>query len=317
MPDSAEKIRLAASKAFDRWFNYIELQDGKILAGLRETADALTERINRLAVAGELPNSALIKLRDYLQEQTVLLRKKMTGIITRGRIQGISNGLMASIESMNAAMLPGRYKINIGTSFIGPDSKIRRYDATQELFAASQWSVIQNRALSKLLATPSARVLSDRIWDVTYQAQKTIQSRIVTAIASGQSPAELSRDIRGFLVEPNRLFRRVNVNGRLVLSRPAAAYHPGVGVYRSSYKNAMRLARTEMAQAYMQGTIAYANEKEWIDGWIWRTSGIDPCEDCLALEGKFFAKDDEPDLLHPNDMCYLELHIAESVAVAA
>ena len=62
---------------------------------------------------------------------------------------------------------------------------------------------------------------------------------------------EVSRNIRGFLNEPNRLYRRVRgADGVLRLSKNARAYHPGQGVYRSSYKNARRLAVTEVNNAY-------------------------------------------------------------------
>jgi len=105
------------------------------------------------------------------------------------------------------------------------------------------------------------------------------------------------------------LFRRVRVNGKLVLSEPAKAYTPGRGVYRSAYKNAMRLARTEMARAYSEGTIRYGQSKDWIDGWIWRNGG--PAEDIPCQEdGTFFPKSDPPTIpVHPNCMCFLELHI--------
>lgn len=47
------------------------------------------------------------------------------------------------------------------------------------------------------------------------------------------------------------MFRRVrDEHGQLQLSKRAKAYHPGQGVYRSSYKNARRLAATETNIAY-------------------------------------------------------------------
>lgn len=62
---------------------------------------------------------------------------------------------------------------------------------------------------------------------------------------------EVSRNIREFLNEPKKLFRRVRgADGVLRLSKNARAYHPGQGVYRSSYKNARRLAVTEVNNAY-------------------------------------------------------------------
>lgn len=61
----------------------------------------------------------------------------------------------------------------------------------------------------------------------------------------------MSRDLRGYLQQPDKLFRRVrDAYGVLRLSQAAKAYHPGRGVYRSSYKNARRLAATETNIAY-------------------------------------------------------------------
>ena len=61
----------------------------------------------------------------------------------------------------------------------------------------------------------------------------------------------MSRDLRGYLQQPDKLFRRVrDAYGALRLSQAAKAYHLGRGVYRSSYKNARRLAATETNIAY-------------------------------------------------------------------
>lgn len=93
--------------------------------------------------------------------------------------------------------------------------------------------------------------LSDRVWRCTDQFTKHMELALDVAIGDGRSAQELSRDVRGLLNEPNRLFRRVRDKyGNLRLSKAAAAYHPGRGVYRSSYQNAMRLARTEINMAY-------------------------------------------------------------------
>lgn len=55
---------------------------------------------------------------------------------------------------------------------------------------------------------------------------------------------------------PNTLFRRVKnkETGNLELSEAAKKYHPGRGVYRSAYKNALRLAITETNAAYRRAT---------------------------------------------------------------
>jgi hypothetical protein len=51
---------------------------------------------------------------------------------------------------------------------------------------------------------------------------------------------------------PDTLFRRVrNAQGRLIASQAMREYHPGRGTYKSAYKNAMRLARTNTNMALL------------------------------------------------------------------
>jgi hypothetical protein len=47
-------------------------------------------------------------------------------------------------------------------------------------------------------------------------------------------------------------------DGKLDLSKNAKAFHPGKGAYRSSYKNAMRLTRTETNASYR-----LADQDQW------------------------------------------------------
>ena len=90
------------------------------------------------------------------------------------------------------------------------------------------------------------------MWKYTEQFKEEIELGLDVGIRSGRSADELSRDLRSYLQHPDKLFRRVrDEHGQLVLSQRAVAYHPGRGVYRSSYKNARRLAATETNMAYM------------------------------------------------------------------
>lgn len=84
------------------------------------------------------------------------------------------------------------------------------------------------------------------------QAQKDLELIIQNGIKQGKSAEQISRDIRPFLNNPNAYYRRVRnkETGELELSEAAKKYHPGAGVYRSAFKNALRLARTEINIAY-------------------------------------------------------------------
>lgn len=94
--------------------------------------------------------------------------------------------------------------------------------------------------------------ISTRVWNITGNAKQELEAIIQNGILEGKSPDEVSRSVKGYLNEPNALFRRVRnkETGNLELSEAARKYHPGQGVYRSAYKNALRLVRTEMNAAY-------------------------------------------------------------------
>ena len=66
------------------------------------------------------------------------------------------------------------------------------------------------------------------------------------ALRDGTPANRLVTDLKQYLKYPDKLFRRVrDEHGQLQLSKRAKEFHPGAGVYRSSYKNARRLAVTE------------------------------------------------------------------------
>lgn len=104
--------------------------------------------------------------------------------------------------------------------------------------------------------------ISDRIWQSTKQAKTELQIMVQSGVIEGKTAQEISQDVRPNLINPDKLFRRVRdkETGELRLSKAAKEYHPGQGVYRSSFKNAMRVARTEVNQAYRTGEQkAYSN----------------------------------------------------------
>lgn len=100
--------------------------------------------------------------------------------------------------------------------------------------------------------------LSTNVWRLN-DFKSELELALEMGLGRGKAAAELSRDVRSYLKYPNKLFRRVrDEKGNLRLSRAAAAFHPGQGVYRSSYKNALRLTATETNMAYRT-----ADSKRW------------------------------------------------------
>lgn len=131
--------------------------------------------------------------------------------------------------------------------------------------------------------------LSKRVWNLTQQFKDEMELALELGMGEGKSAAELSRDIRKYLKEPNKLFRRVrDKSGALRLSKAAAAYHPGRGVYRSSYKNALRMTATENNMAYRTADHTRWQALPFVLGIEVRISNNHPIPDiCDELAGRY------------------------------
>ena len=148
--------------------------------------------------------------------------------------------------------------------------------------------------------------LSRRVWNLTQQFKSEMELALELGMGEGKSAAALSRDIRKYLVEPNKLFRRVrDKSGALRLSKAAAAYHPGQGVYRSSYKNALRMTATENNIAYRTADHNRWQALPFVIGIEIHISNNHPTEDiCDLFDGKRFPKDFKFTGWHPWCRCY-------------
>lgn len=149
--------------------------------------------------------------------------------------------------------------------------------------------------------------LSDRVWKYTNQFKEEIELGLDLGIRSGRSADELSRDLRSYLQHPDKLFRRVrNKHGQLALSQRARAYHPGRGVYRSSYKNARRLAATETNIAYRTADYERWQQLDFVVGIEIKLSNNHPEPDiCDDLKGRY-PKDFKFTGWHPHCRCHVE-----------
>lgn len=149
--------------------------------------------------------------------------------------------------------------------------------------------------------------LSQRIWRYVGQYKDQLESALDVGLGEGRSADELSRDVRQNLLDPNRLFRRVrDKRGNLVLSKAARAFHPGRGVYRSSYKNAMRLTRSEINMAYRESDWKRWQTLDFVVGFEIHRSNHEPlceCEICEKLVGRY-PKTFKFKGWHPQCMCY-------------
>jgi hypothetical protein len=147
--------------------------------------------------------------------------------------------------------------------------------------------------------------VSDRVWNISRQAKTQLEFYLESGIGQGRSAATLSRDIRQLLKEPEKLFRRVrDKDGNLVPSRPMKEYHPGQGVYRSSYMNALRLSVIEINMSYRNADHERWGQLNFITGIEIRLSGAHPRADiCDHMKGNY-PKDFKFTGWHPFCLCY-------------
>ena len=150
------------------------------------------------------------------------------------------------------------------------DSRMRdliRYQARQSSRQHSADAFVQEKQRDGLN-------LSGRVWNLAGNAKREIEVILQNAIIEGKRGTEIAHSLREYLQEPGRLFRRVRnpETGQLELSQAARAYHPGHGVYRSAYKNALRLARTELKAAQCEAAWQSARWNPLIVGWEIRLS---------------------------------------------
>ncbi len=149
--------------------------------------------------------------------------------------------------------------------------------------------------------------LSERVWKLTKETSESMNILLESGVVDGRSAPEMASDLKQYLKEPNKRFRRVrNPEGKLVLSEPAKRYHPGQGVYRSSYKNALRLSRTEVNMAYRENEFLRRKDLPFVMGQNIRLSPSHPEPDiCDALIGRY-SKDFKFVGFHPQCLCVSE-----------
>lgn len=166
--------------------------------------------------------------------------------------------------------------------------------------------------------------LSQRVWNLSEQYKTELEMALSAAIEPGTSAMELAADIKTYLNEPDKMFRRfrykdeegnwqrkwkqkvTDADGKVhFIDSDPKAYHPGRGVYRSSARNAQRLARTEINMAYRKAEQERWKSFDFVVGYeVKITQNGKHVEDiCDCLKGKY-RKDFKFMGWHPQCMCY-------------
>lgn len=233
--------------------------------------------------------------KEFHFEDFPALKKEMEALM-----QDLGNSLQANIEDgdQESWTLSNTKNDAMVDSIIGKKLLAKTVKA---------WKHPHLEALNAFIARKEAGMnLSRRVWNLTQQFKSEMELALELGMGEGKSAAALSRDVRKYLVEPNKLFRRVrDKSGALRLSKAAAAYHPGQGVYRSSYKNALRMTATENNIAYRTADHNRWQALPFVIGIEIHISNNHPTEDiCDLFDGKRFPKVFKFTGWHPWCRCY-------------
>lgn len=154
---------------------------------------------------------------------------------------------------------------------------------------------MQDRNLDALATFQDRKVggmaLSQRVWKYVGEWREHMEIALDVGLGEGTSAAQLARNVRQDLRDPERLFRRVRgADGKLRLSKAAQAFHPGQGVYRSSVRNAQRLTRSEINMAYRESDFLRWQQLDFVVGFEIKRSNHRPlckCALCERLAGRY------------------------------
>lgn len=147
--------------------------------------------------------------------------------------------------------------------------------------------------------------LSDRVWKTLENYKVEMEGALGIGISEGKSATQMASQLKSYLREPDKLFRRVkDAKGELQLSKAAKNYHPGQGLYRSSFKNALRLTASETNLSYRYADFERWQRLPFVVGIEVKLSNNHPEYDiCDQLKG-LYPKDFKFGSWHPRCRCY-------------
>ncbi len=227
---------------------YEKLSPEEIFRQIRKINADAAQRIERLFLLFADDVAGLGLIRSYLQRDEPDFLRNMK------RLSGTLNNRIDELLDNIYLVISGAYTRTwttgeaLGRSII--KTKLTNREALFEWLEKEGTFAHRAKAMNNFRLTKTSFRLSSRIWKEGIRGQ--IEDALQLALSEGKSADQLSLDLRRYLKEPDRLYRRVRdkETGELKLSQNAKDYHPGQGVYRSSYQNALRLAANEINTAY-------------------------------------------------------------------
>ena len=266
------------------------------------------------------------------EQANAILRALYSGVYNE-----IKGGVIAEWENANKSCDA------LITSIFG--RKVKEDNHYARYFARNKESV---DAFFKRKSEYGGLNLSQRVWKYVGDFKTEMEMALSVAMGEGKSAATVSREVRKYLQRPDMMFRRFRVktgeqdifdaDGNVVGKEPVYGrvwkrkvvdavtgnvswqtvklkdYSFGRGVYRSSYKNAMRLARTETNMAYRTADQERWRQLDFVIGYRVVLSDNHPepdiCNDLSARRGEkgsrgVYPKDFVFKGWHPQCRCYV------------
>lgn len=203
----------------------------------------------------------------------------------------------------------------------------------KEVLSSPEFSAWNNRNTAAMNAfanrTEDGLNLSGRIWQSVQQLRDEMEIAMTVAIGEGDSAQSISRKVRQYLNDPDLMFRRFRFKkgedeqGKPIYGRKwkkrikdektgkyrwidydRKDYKTGSGVYKSSAKNAMRVARSETNIAYRRADNERWQQMDFVLGQRIQLSKNHPKKDiCDKLAGDY-PKDFVFDGWHVQCFCF-------------
>jgi len=273
---------------------------GESLASKVEARGDSTGKVGGLNKESDITARQLrVKIRRWLSamlRQSTVLALKNTGDTFEPILKSMVNVNKEAVEEMNQERRLLEEPLNFptkGTS--GFTGKVALW--------TQKWKSVRKAIVSTIVKSNKLGTAAEtRIVAMTQSAANEMKKIIANNIAQGVAPAVTARKIKQYL------------NPGIVKAIAGDDPLPR-GVYRSVYKNAMRLARTESNRAYVQAGLKWAEGKDFISGARIILSPnhteTDDCDD-LAARGVISISEAQ-DLLpvHPHCMCSFTYEIKD------
>ncbi len=229
------------------------------------------------------------------------------GTLRHGHQTALQAALDRASKQMTQELLDGTHKGIYRATAVGTlpaqnytQSITSQYWGTAEVRRI--FAEVNERAVLALLnRTYDGVKLSDRIWQATFAVKRKIRILVEDAVVRGLPAKTLAQNVQQYLTPGKFTVHKAEVARRLGISKNV------------SYEG-MRLARTEINNAYHEGCIMGSRQIPGYEGIYWRLSPQhkvpDVCDDYAAFTGHggtepgFYRAGSEPFRPHPQCMCY-------------